>query len=145
MAVSIQTDATLAAGNPEILFEGNYYFAGTGRSYDIAPGGQWFLVIKEGGGSDETATRTSIIVACPSRDLQRGRGAEGPRPHGSLTRPDPPPQLWRSGEHVPRFWAPTATGTAQEHATTREADLVSVAGKATEEPLEHESTPSGAG
>ena len=61
-AVSVQTDATFAAGSPEVLFEGNYFFAGPGRNYDIAPDGQRFLMIKAGGGSDETSAPTSIIV-----------------------------------------------------------------------------------
>ena len=26
MAATVQTDATFTAGNPEVLFEGNYYF-----------------------------------------------------------------------------------------------------------------------
>ena len=30
MAVSVQTDATFGAGNPEVLFEGNYFFEGPG-------------------------------------------------------------------------------------------------------------------
>ena len=28
MAVTVQTDATCTAGNPEVLFEGNYFFGG---------------------------------------------------------------------------------------------------------------------
>ena len=36
MALSVQTDATFAAGNPEILFEGNYSFGGSVPNYDIA-------------------------------------------------------------------------------------------------------------
>ena len=45
-AVTVQTNATFAAGNPEVLFEGNYYFGTAGRSYDVAPDGERFLMIK---------------------------------------------------------------------------------------------------
>ena len=33
-----------------------------GRSYDIAPDGQRFLMIKEGDGTDQTAAPASLIV-----------------------------------------------------------------------------------
>ena len=33
-----------------------------GRTYDIAPDGQRFLMIKEGGGTDQTAAPASLIV-----------------------------------------------------------------------------------
>ena len=53
MAVTVQTDATFTAGNPEVLFEGNYFFGGPPRNYDIAPNGQRFLMIKPA--TDETS------------------------------------------------------------------------------------------
>ena len=62
MAVTVQTDATFALGNPEVLFEENYHFGGLGRNYDIAPDGRRFLMIKAGGGSDGTGAAPSIIV-----------------------------------------------------------------------------------
>jgi Tol biopolymer transport system component len=40
---------TVPAGNP-------------GRTYDLSPDGQRFLMIKQGGGSDQTATPSSLIV-----------------------------------------------------------------------------------
>ena len=60
---AVQTAATFTAGNPEVLFEGNYYFGLRGRNYDIAQDGQRFLMIEEGGGSEETAASAQIIVA----------------------------------------------------------------------------------
>ena len=33
-----------------------------GRTYDIAPDGQRFLMIKEGGGTDQTVVPASLIV-----------------------------------------------------------------------------------
>ena len=33
-------------GNPELIFEGRYFTSFVGRSYDIAPDGQRFLMLK---------------------------------------------------------------------------------------------------
>ncbi len=46
MAVRVETEPTFAAGSPEVLFTGSYYF-GAGRNYDLSPDGQRFLMIKE--------------------------------------------------------------------------------------------------
>ena len=58
MAVRIETEPFLA-GNPEILFTGNY-FSPIGRNYDIHPEGQKFLMIKEG--EQTGGTRQELIV-----------------------------------------------------------------------------------
>ena len=68
MAVSVQTDATFGAGNPEILFEGNYYFGGSGRHYDIAPDGQRFLMIKA---TDDASAPVIILVQNWLEELKR--------------------------------------------------------------------------
>ncbi|GMR23300.1 MAG: hypothetical protein BMS9Abin37_1717 [Acidobacteriota bacterium] len=50
MVVPVQTDASFTAGSAEILFEEPYYAATTswlGRTYDISPDGQRFLVIQD--------------------------------------------------------------------------------------------------
>jgi serine/threonine-protein kinase len=56
--------ATWNAGTPMKLLErGSYTPSGyTGRTYDVSPDGQRFLMIKEGGGSDQTAAPPQIIV-----------------------------------------------------------------------------------
>ena len=50
---------------PAKLLEGRYY-AGmggqAGRSYDIAPDGQRFLMLKPVGGSESTPAPTSLVV-----------------------------------------------------------------------------------
>jgi hypothetical protein len=33
-----------------------------GRTYDVSPDGQGFLMIKEGGGADQTVAPTQIVV-----------------------------------------------------------------------------------
>ncbi len=58
MAVRIETEPFLA-GNPEILFTGNY-FSPIGRNYDIHPEGQKFLMMRE---VEQTGgTRQELIV-----------------------------------------------------------------------------------
>jgi serine/threonine-protein kinase len=56
--------ATWNAGTPTKLLEGRYFTSGpgsAGRSYDVSPDGQRFLMIKEPG-ADATAAPPSIIV-----------------------------------------------------------------------------------
>ena len=49
---------------PTKLFEGNYGASAnqTGRTYDIAPDGKRFLMIKAGSSADQTAVPTSLVV-----------------------------------------------------------------------------------
>jgi Tol biopolymer transport system component len=59
--------ATWSAGSATKLIDGRYYTGGAGnnvpsRQYDISPDGQRFLMIKEGGGVDQTAASPQIIV-----------------------------------------------------------------------------------
>ena len=62
MAVPIQTDPSFTpGGTPEVLFEGDYA-AGGGRSYDVAPDGQRFLMIKAGDPSDESSSAPELII-----------------------------------------------------------------------------------
>ena len=61
MTVAVQTEPSFTRGTPEVLFEGTY-FAGIGRSYDVAPDGQRFLMIKEGAGTDDTSAPPSLVL-----------------------------------------------------------------------------------
>ena len=62
MAAPIQTDPSFTPGTPEVLFEGNYYYSSQGRSYDVAPDGQRFLMIKAGDLSDESSSAPELII-----------------------------------------------------------------------------------
>ena len=62
MRVSVQTEPDFAAGIPELLFKGPYYYGNNMRGYDIAPDGQRFLMIKEPESSVETLGATQINV-----------------------------------------------------------------------------------
>ena len=66
MAVPVEPRGTTwSAGTATKLVEGRY-FTGGGvidiRQYDVSPDGQRFLMIKEGGGSDQTAAPPQLIV-----------------------------------------------------------------------------------
>jgi serine/threonine-protein kinase len=63
MRVGVAHGPTWAATAPTKLFEGRNGAAAsqTGRTYDIAPDGQRFLMIKAGG-ADQTAVPTSLVV-----------------------------------------------------------------------------------
>ena len=65
MRVGVERAPSWAATPPtQLVKEGYVTIPGSlsGRSYDIAPDGQRFLMIKEGGGADQTAAPPSLIV-----------------------------------------------------------------------------------
>ena len=63
MAVPVQTEPSFTPATPEVLFEDDYLLGtGGGRTYDVAQDGQRFLIIKEGGGDDDTSAQPQIIV-----------------------------------------------------------------------------------
>ena len=64
MRVGVAPGPTWAATAPTRLFEGRYGAGANqnGRTYDIAPDGKRFLMIKAVGGADQTAVPTSLVV-----------------------------------------------------------------------------------
>ncbi len=59
MAVALDTSPEFAAGPPALLFEGHYAI-GSGRSFDITPDGERFLMIKE---ADSISTpRFDVVI-----------------------------------------------------------------------------------
>ena len=68
MVVPVETEPTFSAGDPEPLFEWRYHTFLASRTYDVAPNGQRFLVIKEGA-SDEPLQ--IILVQNWTDELQR--------------------------------------------------------------------------
>jgi|CXWL01.1.fsa_nt_gi serine/threonine-protein kinase len=64
MRVGVERGPTWAAGTPtKLLNEGYYTVPGgnPGRTYDISPDGQRFLMIKAGGGSDAAAPQIVVV------------------------------------------------------------------------------------
>ena len=72
MAVGVQTEPSFAPGNAEVAFEGRFFATGSapGRTYDISPDSERFLMIKEGG-SDETSSTEFILVLNWFEELKR--------------------------------------------------------------------------
>jgi hypothetical protein len=64
MRVGVPPGPTWAATAPTKLFEGRYGASANqnGRTYDIAPDGKRFLMIKAGGSADQTAVPMSLVV-----------------------------------------------------------------------------------
>ncbi len=58
----VQTEPSFTPATPEVLFEGEYFRSGVGRSYDVAPDGQRFLMITEGEVAEDTSAAPTIIV-----------------------------------------------------------------------------------
>ena len=66
MHAGVERSQSWSATTPTTLLKTGGYFtipAGNpGRTYDISPDGQRFLMIKQGDGSGQTAAATSLIV-----------------------------------------------------------------------------------
>ncbi len=64
MRVGVVRGPSWAATTSSTLVNGEYFTSGgtPGRTYDISPDGQRLLLVKEGGGTDQTATPLQIIV-----------------------------------------------------------------------------------
>jgi eukaryotic-like serine/threonine-protein kinase len=64
MAVSVGHDRVWNAGNPVKLFDDPYYHGaaiGVGRTYDVAPDGRRFLMVKQAAGSESSETAFIVI------------------------------------------------------------------------------------
>jgi serine/threonine-protein kinase len=66
------SDQTWNAGTPTKLFDARYFIAGTsGRTYDVSPDGQRFLMIKAPGSDAGVARPTIIVVQHWDEELRR--------------------------------------------------------------------------
>ena len=70
MAVPIESSSGFRAGTPAKLFAGPYYAVLAGRTYDVSPDGQRFLMIKAAG-SPVTNTPRIIVVENWFEELKR--------------------------------------------------------------------------
>ncbi len=71
MAVSVRIDPSVTFGSPEIVFEQTYFIYVVGRTYDVSPNGERFLMIKEGVAGDETPPAELILVQNWFEELKR--------------------------------------------------------------------------
>ena len=62
MRVGVERAPSWAATTPALLVKDTNPGTYIGRTYDISSDGQRFLMIKEGGGADQTAAPPQIIV-----------------------------------------------------------------------------------
>ena len=62
--MGVEPGPTWSATAPTKLLDGGYIAPGgnPGRTYDVSADGQRFLMIKQGGGPESSATPTSIVV-----------------------------------------------------------------------------------
>ena len=61
MAVPVDTGPNFSAGEPEVLFEDRYFLFLSRRTYDVAPDGQRFLMVKHGDETGDDAVRIHLI------------------------------------------------------------------------------------
>jgi serine/threonine-protein kinase len=71
MAVAIQPGQAFAAGSPQVLFEGAYVAANTGRTFDVSPDGKRFLMIKDRGTSQTSAASEIVFIQNWTEELKR--------------------------------------------------------------------------
>ena len=69
-SVSFRIDPSLDFDNPELILEESY-FVSVGRTYDVSPDGERFLMIKEGGAGDGTPPAEFILVQNWLEELKR--------------------------------------------------------------------------
>jgi eukaryotic-like serine/threonine-protein kinase len=65
LSVPVETTATFSAGTPTTVFEGSYFSPPVGlagRTYDVSPDGQRFLMIKDAPAGDPNVAPASIDV-----------------------------------------------------------------------------------
>ena len=63
MAATVRADTTFAWDTPEMLLDGDYFFGGTGRNFDVAPDGR-LLMIKDIDQStgDESSQQINVVL-----------------------------------------------------------------------------------
>ncbi len=75
LVVSVQAGSSFAAGNPAVLFQGEYVSGPIGgRSYDVSPDGRRFLMMKEGASPaavSAAATARVVVVLTWFEELKR--------------------------------------------------------------------------
>jgi eukaryotic-like serine/threonine-protein kinase len=62
MSVAIEPGTSFSARTPVLVFEGPYWAGNAGRTYDVSPDGQRFLMIKDAGTGTTTSAPSQFIV-----------------------------------------------------------------------------------
>ena len=58
----LETEPTLRLGDPEVLFDTQYYFIRANRTYDVHPDGQRFLMVKDAPPTDSGVSAQPQII-----------------------------------------------------------------------------------
>jgi hypothetical protein len=63
MGVRVQAGSSWSSSTPERVLQGQYFYSvvGNGRTFDIAPDGRRFLMIKEAGADDAAAPQNRLV------------------------------------------------------------------------------------
>jgi serine/threonine-protein kinase len=69
MGVRVEPGPSWRSSTPTRILRGQYFFANAGRTFDIAPDGRRFLMIK--GGGSEAAPRNLVVVQHFDEELKR--------------------------------------------------------------------------
>ena len=69
----LDTESTFTVGDPSVLFETQYFSSGSRRTYDLAPDGQRFLMVKQGAPTNDSSAPSAqiIVVANWFQELER--------------------------------------------------------------------------
>ena len=71
MSVPVQSGTSFSAGTPQVLFEGKYFSGNAGRTYDVSPDGQRFLMIKDAAATTSSAPSQFVVVLNWFEELKR--------------------------------------------------------------------------
>ena len=61
-AVPVETQPTFTVGNAERLFEGPYFYVAGWRTYDVAPDGERFLMVRQTSSATDAEAPAELIV-----------------------------------------------------------------------------------
>lgn len=72
MAVAVESGQAFTPETPRVVFEGTYVWVANRRTWDIAPDGQRFLMLKEGSGQGNAAGNIIVVQTLVRRSETPG-------------------------------------------------------------------------
>ena len=61
-SVPVETEGDFGHGTPALLFQGAFFYQAPGRTYDVSPDGERFLMIKSGATTEEDAETNDVVM-----------------------------------------------------------------------------------
>ena len=71
MGVRVEPGPAWRSSTPTRILQGQYFHANVGRTFDIAPDGTRFLMIKQGGSDDASVPRNLTLILNWHEELKR--------------------------------------------------------------------------